>query len=45
MSVKIKKGKGILFDAVPDSGQVMVKVAPHGRPLYIWPISLFFKAS
>ncbi|KAB6718157.1 MULTISPECIES: hypothetical protein [Roseobacteraceae] len=45
MSVKIKKGKGILFDAVPDSGQVMVKVAPHGRPLYIWPNRLGFPES
>lgn len=45
MSVKIKKGKGILFDAIPDSGQVMVKVAQHGRPLYIWPNRLGFPES
>lgn len=37
MAVRVKKGKGILFEAVPDSGRVNVKVGDNGRPQIVWP--------
>jgi hypothetical protein len=37
VAIKVKKGKGILFEAVPDNGQVGVRVGDNGRAVYIWP--------
>ncbi|MDE4063880.1 hypothetical protein PXK48_22410 [Phaeobacter gallaeciensis] len=37
MAIKVKKGKGILFEAVPDNGQVGMRVGENGRAQYVWP--------
>ena len=37
MAIKVKKGKGILFEAVPDNGQIGVCVGENGRAQYVWP--------
>jgi len=37
MAIKVKKGKGILFEAVPDIGKIGVRVGENGRPLLAWP--------
>ncbi len=36
-AVKVKKGKGILFEAVPDNGQIGVSVGENGSPQLAWP--------
>lgn len=37
MTNKNGKGRGLLFEAVPDSGQVRVRIDEGGRPTYLWP--------
>lgn len=31
------KGRGLVFEAVPESGQVRVRIDEAGRPKYLWP--------
>lgn len=35
--VKLKRGAGIIFDAVPDNGKINVQVGKNRRPEFIWP--------
>jgi hypothetical protein len=35
--VKLKKGAGIIFEAVPDDGEINVQVGQNRRPQYVWP--------
>ena len=37
MAIKVKKGKGILFEAIPDNGQIGALVGENGRAQYVWP--------
>ena len=37
MAIKVKKGKGILFEAVPDNGQVGIRVGENGRVHCLFP--------
>lgn len=37
MAIKVKKGKGILFEAIPDNGQIGVRVGENGRAQSVWP--------
>jgi len=37
VNAKVKVGKGLLFEAVPESGNVRVALDAAGRPKYLWP--------
>jgi hypothetical protein len=36
-AVKLKKGAGIIFEAVPDTGEIKVRIGQNRRPQYVWP--------